>query len=268
MSGTEFSIDIKTGVHSGGVVKDGVRSVELSWEEFHQKVTDFKADYWAWRGQRRDYPLNSSFDRHSRSRDQKTRDELLRHHITNFRNEINQAHPGLLQDDKDENEIWALGQHYGLHTPLLDWTRCPYVAAYFAFEKPSDPEQGDVYRYVYALDIRRLKRLIIKPSRDRFVDFIDKVKYPSPRFDAQKAYFTKALNGDDIERNAKRWSIKRRNEVILIKFILPTSDRRDSVPKLHEMGIDSQRLLLDLRDVVDWCNNTLRYCHGRSTSQQ
>ena len=40
----------------------------------------------------------------------------------------------LNQDDPDE-DWWAFGRHYGLNTPLLDWSRNLYIAAFWAFSE-------------------------------------------------------------------------------------------------------------------------------------
>lgn len=251
-------MDIKTGAY-GDSPKDGVRVVKLSWGEFRQEVINLTAgrDY-AWRGQRKDWPLKSSFDRNSGCGNQESRDKLLKEHSENFKKEMNQSHPNVLPNN--ENDIWALGQHYGLNTPLLDWTLSPYIAAYFAFEEPIDQDRDDGYRYIYALN-KSLRRLMTG-RRNRFVDFVETVKYPSPRFLAQNGIFTRAWNGYDIETNAKRWSRIRPSEVILVKFKMPSKDRAKCLRELHLMNIDYKTLLLDLRDVVDRCNNTLRDCHA------
>lgn len=254
-------MDTRTDRHSDGLSKDGVRVVQLSkWEEFHQEVMTLTRhrDY-VWRGQRKDKPLLSLFDRPLGSVDQRTRDESLKDHLKKFKAEMKQSHPNVLPKNEKWNEIWALGQHYGLFTPLLDWSRSPYIAAYFAFEKLLPDHE---YRYVYALDIKRLKRLMkpkkgsqIQPHKERFVDLIDTVKYPNPRFVAQNGISTKALNGETIEKNAELWSNKRPNEeAILMKIKIPSEDREKCLHELHLMNIDYRRLLLDLRDVVDSCN--------------
>lgn len=40
-------------------------------------------------------------------------------------------------DHISENELWATGQHFGLFTPLLDWSDSPYVALFFSLQGES-----------------------------------------------------------------------------------------------------------------------------------
>jgi hypothetical protein len=249
-------------------LKDGVRVVTLSsWWEFHKHVYSLKSKRgYVWRGQKKDeeggWFLRSKFDREVQWNNQHDRDNRLKRQLDNFKEAMNKSYPNILP--KDDVGVWALAQHYGLKTPLLDWTLSPYIAAYFAFNESADPnDQNDHYRFVYALN-RSLERLMSKQkkasqilSSGRSVPFIDQLPYPNPRFTAQKGIFTKAFQGKDIGSYIQSFSRKRPNEVIIVKFRIPTRDREMCLYELHMMNIDHVSLLLDLRDVVDRCNDEL-----------
>lgn len=256
-------------VDSLGLDSEGVRVAELSsWQEFHERVMNLSTKRgYIWRGQQRDNDdgkprfLTSSFDRTPRtSGSQRSRDQLLEAHLGKFKGEMQWCHPYVLPTELDD--IWALGQHYGLKTPLLDWSLSPYIAAYFAFEKQPDGAE-DVYRYVYALSrsvtrVLHVSKTAKEKRKNAVVGIVEKLAHHSPRFIAQKGIFTKVLEGNSIESAVRIFSKKRpTHEPLLVKFKIPTKDRDLCLRQLNLMNINHTSLVLDLRDVADMCNENL-----------
>ena len=134
-------------------VVDGVMEVEFfSWKYFHDFFRQRMLDYshYVWRGQRDStWKLESSLDRLLRGKFPTHRARLAVGHLERFQYAVRGRRGGNPSRIQDENEWWALGQHHGLATPLLDWTESPFVALYFAFEKPVKPTSGK--RAVWAL---------------------------------------------------------------------------------------------------------------------
>ncbi|WP_186292605.1 FRG domain-containing protein [Mucilaginibacter corticis] len=63
------------------------------------------------------------------------------------------SQPHLIIQPKDDWEWLTLAQHHGLATRLLDWTRNPLVALYFATENPTTEEDVCVYILDYIKSI-------------------------------------------------------------------------------------------------------------------
>lgn len=122
-----------------GPPKDGISAVELySWDYFTDLVYDVLLSYkaYVYRGHRKeDWKLESTFDRLHRLHAQSTKDRRLAQHLEAFKYASRGRRGSNPARIESENEWWALGQHFGLATPLLDWTGSPFVAAFFAFEK-------------------------------------------------------------------------------------------------------------------------------------
>lgn len=140
-------------------------------------------------------------------------------------------------------EWWALGQHYGLATPLLDWSRSPFAAAYFAFEElASDPTP---YRVVFGLDqgLIELKNyeIAIEPDlekgRPAVIDFFEPLSDENPRLVSQGGLFTRAPIGVPVER----WiaaAFEGQDVPALIAIEIPDDDRDVCLRTLNRMNLN------------------------------
>ncbi len=151
----------------------------------------------------------------------------------------------LLGADAVDKEWWALGRHYGLITPLLDWTRSPYVAAFFAYTAAGFPPPKKVT--VWALDI--FKGDLWKENEFELVDHASAI---NARQRAQQGVFTLKTDADtyDLETYLKNRGLSKRLE----RFDLPWSHLGQALHDLTQMNITHGSLFPDLSGAASDAN--------------
>jgi len=165
-------------------------------------------------------------------------------------------------DGREENEVWAIGQHFGLATPLLDWTESAFVALFFAFADADDPDElPNPTRAVFCLhrsaldDI--LPELFFEPrlgENSRLVNQAGLFTVTSPGADNLVTEIVNAL----VEEGA----IDPNNPGELAKYIckihIPNTARTLCLSVLRKMNIHHANLFPDPGGASNYCNDWLR----------
>ena len=164
------------------------------------------------------------------------------------------------------NEWWALAQHHGLATPLLDWTYSPFIALFFAFE-----EAG------YVSVSEETKKFVEPETRAVYVvpfHFFEPSKatqeHPVPevfslrreityRVSSQRGVFMKMPKGEDLESNVRaRFAGETTGSTfaraILTKILIPSTGRTDCLRLLDKMNINRMSLFADLDGAARYIN--------------
>jgi hypothetical protein len=250
---------------------DGIVRYQLeSWEVYFDflEIEVFRvssaSSSWIWRGQRRsDWSLSSSLDRLFErlgviGAGGEVLERLSRQHLDSFKLAARGrrgANPPKLEQPA---EWWALGQHYGLATPLLDWSRSPFAAAYFAFEELASDATAS--RVVYGLDqgLVELKNheILVAPDvegRPPIIEFFEPLSDENPRLVNQGGLFTRAPIAVPIERWVAN-AFEGRTSPVLISVEIPDDDREATLRALNRMNLNHLSLFPDLTGASRYAN--------------
>lgn len=220
-----------------------------SWEQFKAHVFDRYSDFplAIFRGQRDseweiESTLTRCFNNLPGPSDPKN---IEKRQLDNFSKKI-RGRRGNNPPHLDDSQKWALGQHYGLYTPLIDWTESIYIAAYFAFERPEKPING--FRSIYVINRFEFENKFSVLSHG--FELIDPLQDDNDRIIAQAGLLTKIPTGISFEK----WLDKYDSSDMLTKLKIPDSERRLILNDLRLMNIDGSTIYPDLHGSAIGCN--------------
>ncbi len=151
----------------------------------------------------------------------------------------------------NENEWWALGQHYGLKTPLLDWSESPYISAFFAFND-ADIGDGNVAIWMLSKSINETP-CIEKLRKEKQLEFVHPYLDENARLINQRGLFVRSPDMMCIEEWAKDIE-KVDNKMLLAKILIPRSEQKSALDSLDKMNINEFTLFPDLSGAGKYSN--------------
>lgn len=148
-------------------------------------------------------------------------------------------------------EFMVYLRHHGFPSPILDWTRSPYIAAYFAFKTKLAPRSERVAIYSYVGDLG-----YGYSGSNRMVNDIGPTMTTDRRHHIQQCEYTYAVerHGDErtyCDHESAFAKPKVTPQQMLKKYILPYSERLKVLEKLDFMNINSYSLFGDEESLME-----------------
>lgn len=264
-----------------------------SWAEFVAVVETNFLDWpeYIYRGQRdSQWPLRSKFDRefirastvlnetdpghglNERDRDLveqaapatalDPREKVLNRHLERFQRSC-VGRRGPTPRTLSPDEWWSLGQHFGLATPLLDWSRSIYVACFFALQEVEQSRSEQ--RAVWAFSWIGLREILINMPKNYHasdetlatIELLEPLLDENGRLLSQSGLFTRTPNGEDIEEFIEKHVNLRGQSSVLYRIDIPECERETFLRHLETMNVHAGSLFPDILGAVDFCNRGL-----------
>lgn len=192
-------------------------------------------------------------------------EDMAYRQICSFRRAVRgRLRDSTLVDSGEEDELWSIGQHHGLWTPLLDWTYSPYVGLFFAFAKEDQKGEDDnPYRSVYILN----KSFVDDDGQCPDIRVMEPRKDDHGRLVNQAGLFTFSPNDATIENKLietisefdefKEGGEETEAEFLaqyICKVYIGNEDREGCLKTLRRMNVHHASLFPDLLGASDYCN--------------
>jgi hypothetical protein len=255
-----------------------------TWSDYKKLVDDF-SENWAYRGQANaEWLLENAIERTDFI-------QLYKGVEADFLAEFQRGARNYLQKDQTPEYLieWlALMQHHGAPTRLLDFSKSPFIAAYFAFEQCAS--WADHHIAIWAVNINYLRGQALDCLNNLFANELEisgnrinetvfeKIFYQNScslifpvepfrmnrRYSLQQSIFVST--GNSFEPFMKQLGfLKDKIEKAVVKIELPTALQKEVLRDLQKMNLHRASLFPDLDGYA--ASLRLRYNSMRSSEE-